>query len=60
LQVTPRDAPPQLLVVATEPLHDILLNPEADQQTLTVRVLDETGLPVSGAKVKFVVPVLVG
>src|SRR6185503_12822190 len=54
-QVMPRDAPPQLLVVATEPLHDILLNPEADQQTLTVRVLDENGLQVTGAKVKFVV-----
>jgi hypothetical protein len=54
-QTAPRQAPPKLLVVATEPLHDILLNPESDQQTLTVRALDETGLPVAGAKVKFVV-----
>jgi hypothetical protein len=50
-----RSAAPQLLVVATEPLHDILQNPAADEQTLKARVLDENGLPVSGAKVTFVV-----
>ena len=50
-----RSAAPQLLVVATEPLHDILQNPAVNEQTLKARVLDENGLPVSGAKVTFVV-----
>jgi hypothetical protein len=51
----PRLAPPKTLVLATEPLTRVLNSPETENQTLTVRVLDENGLPVSGATARFIV-----
>jgi hypothetical protein len=50
-----RVAAPTVLVLATEPLHDVLQDSINERQTLTLRVLDENGLPVAGATAHFVV-----
>lgn len=52
--VTPRTAPPQLLVLRTQPAQK-MFDPLVGQQTLTVQVLDENALPVAGAQAHFVV-----
>lgn len=52
---TPRVAAPQVLVIATEPTLDVLQDSSTEQQTVTVRTLDENGLPVAGATAHFTV-----
>jgi hypothetical protein len=49
-----RSVPPQMLILVTEPVYDVL-SPVDEQQTLKARVLDENGAPVAGAKAAFVV-----
>lgn len=55
VEVAPiRSQAPQLLVVSTQPLRNVF-TPATETQTITVQVLDENGLPVSGAQTLFTI-----